>query len=508
MNPSDPPRGNFSARFFPGPSFPGVPFRAPGPVESSPPPKEKEPIRFDLKPREIKRHLDRFIIGQDEAKKVLAVAVCDHYNHIRQLQEDRAPANYQKPNILMLGPTGVGKTYLVRCLAELIGVPFVKADATKFSETGYVGQDTDELIRSLVQQAGGDVELAQCGMIYLDEVDKIAGSGEFSGRDVSGRGVQTNLLKLMEDTDVPLRSPNDIRGQLEMAMEMARGGGSSGSQTINTRTILFICSGAFAGLPDIIRRRVHSGSMGFRAHGTEESSDSAEALEHLSTQDLIKYGFESEFAGRLPVRVACRGLSSADMEKILLESEGSILKQYEAAFRAYDIVIKFDREVIRRIAGEAAQEGTGARGLVSVLEKLLRDLKFELPSTRIREVTITPDFMDSPEEAKRRLLERARKLDIEGQAALMEDFARWFQKEHGLEVTFSDEASSELATKASEANLPLLEFCRDHFHDFPYGLKLIQGQTGQSTFKIELETTRDPKGTLSRWVVESYRGGS
>lgn len=505
------PAGNRRAPIGPLPPIPPPrPFpktTSPRPIRPSSSSPDASPLGFNFKPRDVKRHLDRFVIGQDEAKKVLSVAVCDHYNHVRLLREGRAPANYQKPNILMLGPTGVGKTYLIRCLADLIGVPFVKADATKFSETGYVGQDVDELVRALYQQANQDISLAECGIIYLDEVDKIATSQSTAGRDVSGRGVQTNLLKLMEDTDVPLRSPNDIRGQLELAMEMARGSASA-PQTINTRSILFICSGAFAGLPDIIARRVRRGSLGFSNEPTRDATDPAELFEQLSTKDLIDYGFESEFAGRLPVRVTCRGLSADDLERILNESEGSILHQYESSFQAYGINVSFHPDLIRQIACLAHSEGTGARGLVSVLERLLRDLKFELPSTRLRELTLTPDFLQRPADAKRQLFEHARQLDLEAQTELIAEFTRAFAQDHGITLEFTPEASLTLTRLARAADKPLIEFCRDHFHDFPYGLKLIQGRTTRSTFTIDESAATDPNATLSRWVIESYRPGS
>src|SRR5690348_11073627 len=178
-----------------------------------------EHFAFDYKPRDIKAHLDRFVIKQDEAKKVLSVAMCDHYHHVRLALEGKEQPNYTKQNIILVGPTGVGKTYLIRCIAELIGVPFVKGDATKFSETGYVGGDVEDLVRELVRRADGNVERAQSGIIYIDEIDKIAGATNLSGRDVSGRGVQTNLLKLMEETEVPARSPQDIAGQVQALME-------------------------------------------------------------------------------------------------------------------------------------------------------------------------------------------------------------------------------------------------------------------------------------------------
>ena len=210
-------------------------------------------FEFNYIPRDIKAHLDRFVIRQDEAKKALSIAVCDHYNHAKYLralenEQGRLPEGFelQKQNVIVVGPTGVGKTYLVKHIAELIGVPFVKADATKFSETGYVGGDVDDLVRDLLQKADGDVELAEFGIIYIDEIDKLATKGEMIGRDVSGRGVQTTLLKLMEETEVPLSNPMDIRSQMKSMMSMQRGGGAKEKDTINTPHILFIESGAFS----------------------------------------------------------------------------------------------------------------------------------------------------------------------------------------------------------------------------------------------------------------------
>ena len=181
-------------------------------------------LAFDRKPRDVKAHLDRYVIKQEEAKKVLSVALCDHYHHVRLALQGQEQPNYAKQNVILVGPTGVGKTYLIRSLADLIGVPFVKADATKFSETGYVGGDVEDLVRDLLRRADGDVTRAQYGIIYIDEIDKIAAAPNVTGRDVSGRGVQTNLLKLMEETDVPTRAPNDVAGQIQAMMEAARGG--------------------------------------------------------------------------------------------------------------------------------------------------------------------------------------------------------------------------------------------------------------------------------------------
>ena len=350
---------------------------------------------FNLKPADIAKHLNRFVIGQREAKKVLSVALCDHFQHVRLTLEGNAAPFYQKQNVLLLGPTGVGKTHLIRSAAELIGVPFVKADATKFSETGYVGGDVDDLVRDLLRRAGGDVKKAEHGIIYLDEVDKLATSGDTSGRDVSGRGVQTNLLKLMEDGDVPVVSPNDVTGQLQSAMSAMRGGGGGAQpETINTRHILFIVSGAFSGIDEIVRHRL----------GANIKQATDQLIARTSTADLISYGLEPEFIGRLPVRVACHGLDTDDLFNILLKSESSLIHQYERAFAAYGIKCEFRDDGLRRFAELAASEQTGARGLMTVCERVFRDLKFQLPGSRVKKFAVTARFVESPASELRRLL--------------------------------------------------------------------------------------------------------
>jgi endopeptidase Clp ATP-binding regulatory subunit ClpX len=358
-------------------------------------PAPSQEFSFTLKPADIARHLNRFVIGQNEAKKVLGVALCDHFQHVRLTLEGKEAPFYQKQNVLLLGPTGVGKTHLIRSAADLIGVPFVKADATKFSETGYVGGDVDDLVRDLIRRAGGDIKRASHGIIYLDEVDKLAGSSDGGGRDVSGRGVQTNLLKLMEDGDVPVLSPNDVTGQLQSAMSAARGNTPGMPDTISTRHILFIASGAFVGIDQIIRDRLTSPQLGLE-----------KAYAQISTADFIRFGLEPEFVGRLPVRVACHALDENDLFNVLSRSESSLIHQYERSFAAYGIGLRFEPDALRRLAALARDEKTGARGLMTVLERTFRDFKFRLPSTKIRSLTITANTVENPAAALAKLLKK------------------------------------------------------------------------------------------------------
>ncbi|MDR2576680.1 MAG: AAA family ATPase [Puniceicoccales bacterium] len=351
---------------------------------------------FSMKPKDIRDYLQRFVIRQEGAKKVLSVAVCDHYNHVRSCinSPEENLRDYSKPNVLLLGPTGVGKTYLIRHVAKLLGVPFVKADATKFSETGYVGNDVEDLIRNLVRNADDDAKLAQYGIIFIDEIDKIASFGG-NGRDVSGRGVQVNLLKLMEDSDVNLVAPNDITAQMHVMLSF--GEGKPRKETINTRHILFIVSGAFEKLNDQIRRRTAASAIGFGNRGND--SRDSDFLHLATTADFVEFGIEPEFIGRLPVRVACEQLRQEDLAQILLTSEGSILRQYESDFAGYGITLTVSDEAVDLIASMAVEEKTGARGLMTVLEKLFRDFKFYLPSTEVTMLHITKETVKNPSAA-------------------------------------------------------------------------------------------------------------
>ena len=467
----------------------------------------KTPYKFDFKltPRQVKEHLDRFVIKQDEAKKVLSVAVCDHYHHIQALQEGNALSHYVKQNVLVIGPTGVGKTYLIKCLSELIGVPMVRADATKFTETGYVGGDVEDLVRDLVTQAEGDKELAQYGIIYIDEVDKLASASAGMGRDVSGRGVQTNLLKLMEETEVPLRSQTDIQSQLAAAMEFQRRGGKPKKETINTRNILFIVSGAFDRLPEIVRRRMSKSEIGFAGALRQERS-AEQVLADVQTRDLVDYGLEPEFVGRLPVRVACSALEVGDLFQILKQSEGSLIHQYEAAFRAYGMEVMFADDGLRELARLAAEEQTGARGLFTVGERVLRPFKFELPGTGLKRFVVHKELVLHP------LAELGRIQSDNGtyeerlvMGEIAREFALRFEEKHQLKLELTDDAVDALVDGAMQAKRNMRDHCAVIFKDFEFGLKLVSKHSGQTTFRIDPEVIAAPDQAISRWVVEACK---
>ncbi len=479
------------------------------PPESSdgdtPTPKKNFDLKFELKPKEIKKYLDRYVIKQDEAKKALAIAVCDHYNHVRECHEnpEAADADYSKQNIVMLGPTGVGKTYLVRYIAKLIGVPFVKADATRFSEVGYVGANVDDLIRELVTQAEDNLELAQYGIIYLDEADKISTPRNSIGRDVSGRGVQTGLLKLMEETEVDLRAGNDVASQMRAAMEFQQRGKVE-KEVINTRHILFIISGAFTGMGEIIKKRMHQSRIGFNANIVNQADDAARYFEHVTPKDFIDYGFEPEFIGRLPVHVICRELAVDDLFHILKHAEGSIIRQYENAFSAYGINVLFSDSGLRRIAQKAIEQKTGARALMTVCEKILRDYKFELPSTGVTEFVVTHTVVDEPQAQLKRIIGDT---NYNRQTLMREQVRRYeaqFYHEHHLQIRFDDEATTLICERAMTHEQAIETLCNQLLESYQHGLNLIKQNTGQSTFTFPKGVVENPDTVLEEWIRNSY----
>ncbi len=467
--------------------------------------KRSRALEFDYKPSQIKGYLDRYVIQQDDAKKVLSTAICDHYHQIQNSGPDDL-VDYKKQNILLIGPTGVGKTYLVQNIARLIGVPFVKADATKFSETGYVGGDVEDLVRELVAQADGDLELAQYGIVYLDEIDKIAGATNLLGRDVSGQGVQRGLLKLMEETEVPLRSSNDVAGQMQSLLEF-QSKGKLEKKTISTRHILFIVSGAFNGLTDIIRKRIGSTQIGFMG---EKSSATAEDDSHLlglvRSRDFLEFGFEAEFVGRLPVVVHCNPLYEQDLFEILKYAEGSLLKQYKRDFLAYGIDVYFTDEGMHAISEQAVTERTGARGLMTVCEKAFREYKYRLPDhEEVREFVVTREMIEHPIEKLSELLESPAMYRLRVAEFQLQKFKRQFLEQHGIGISFNQEAIARLAERTSETAQSVLEFCNELFKDYQHGLNLLQKVPKLGQLEVDAEGIDDPGTAIERWIRENYR---
>jgi len=470
----------------------------------------KEPpldIHFDYLPRDIKNYLDRYVIKQDDAKKVLATAICDHYNHIKRCSGKNACKEYSKQNIIMLGPTGVGKTYLVRTIADLIGVPFVKADATKFSETGYVGGDVEDLVRELVQKADGNIPLAEYGIIYLDEIDKIATPSNILGRDVSGGGVQRGLLKLMEETEVSLRTPFDLTSQLQAAMEFQTKG-KVNRQIINTRHILFIVSGAFNGLTSIVRKRVGSKSIGFLGgSGGNGNPNDEDYLALAKSMDFIEFGFESEFVGRLPVIVNCLELGVEDLFQILGHSEGSIIRQYVQAFEAYGIELTFTDDGLHRLAEIAYLERTGARSLVGVCERTFREFKYHLPHSGLRKLEVTAELVNSPLEVLDRVLSQSAVIRLKDLDTAFETLARDWSQRYGITLLIRPEALRLLSQKVLDSDLKPEDVFSQTFKNYEYGLNLIRERQGVGRFEITSDVVKDPQATLDHWIRNHYVAG-
>jgi len=361
--------------------------------------KSRKKIIFDLKPEELIAYLDQYVIKQDSAKSILATKICTHFNRIKRTLESDDPIGSMvgsiKNNVLMIGPTGVGKTYLIKLIADKIGVPFVKGDATKFSETGYVGGDVEDLVRDLVREADDDIELAQFGIVYIDEIDKIASSHNLIGADVSRTGVQRALLKPMEETEVDLKVPHDPISMIQ-EIEQFRKTGKRDKRSVNTGSILFIMSGAFTDLAPIIEKRLSKQGIGFGAR-IRKSAEQLDILKHVRSEDLIAFGFESEFVGRLPVRAVFEHLTEDDLYQILKNPNNPIILGKKLDFAAYDIEVKFEDQLLRTLATHAFAENTGARGLVSAVEKALLEFERKLPSTDLNKFPATKGIVDNPE---------------------------------------------------------------------------------------------------------------
>lgn len=531
-------------------------------------PGEDTSLSFNLKPEELEEYLDQYVIRQDEAKAILATKVCTHFNRIRYLKEsghDELPVGNIKNNIILMGPTGVGKTFLVKLIADRLGVPFVKGDATKFSETGYVGGDVEDLVRDLVREAGGDVKRAECGIIYIDEIDKIAATRGLHGPDVSRAGVQRALLKPLEETEVELKTPHDPISQLE-AIERFRKTGKRDKQTISTKNILFIVSGAFSGLEETIRNRMTCQSIGFGAEINSE--EDVNWLEYVKPQDFIEYGFESEFMGRLPVVARLHELSEDDLFDILRNPNSNVIISKKHDFRAYGIDLKFEQDALRLLAHQAYQEQTGARALVSVVEKALLPFEKRLPSLDVSFLVVTREMVEDPERELEKFLEnpfnprllrsyealvaaekeqlaksiRSRELpqwvedgvdltekrqELIAHLCLKQDLPIsraadrvlfWirqiksyevsFFNRCGIRIEFDDTALDRLLEGCKYDSGSLYTQCERLINILEYGLTMVKERSGQDVFHISSEVVENPELYINRLIRKSYTSDS
>jgi len=472
----------------------------PDPDEIGTPPEGKssepsiENIRFDITPEELIKYLKGFIVGQKRATEVIATKICTHF-HRMQLERDNPGLprilGHVKSNMVLIGPTGVGKTYLIRLIADKLQVPFVKGDATKFSETGYVGGDVEDLVRELVYQVNGNIKLAEYGIIYIDEIDKIASATSMYGPDVSRSGVQRNLLKLMEETEVDMKVPHDLASQMEAVIETQRTGKAT-RKKINTRNILFLMSGAFLDLPQIISRRLKKGGYGFTGGAMVSNSDVEFLLERLHSQDLIEYGFESEFVGRIPVVTNLRELDEEGLYLILKNPKSAVILGKKRDFAAYSIKLTFEDEAYRFIAQRALKFNTGARGLVSVVEEILMPFERTLPSTTVERLNVTAELCQNPEKHLNELVNKH----------AFESYIRQFSKDTGIKIEFPHEIRKTIESMASSKGINLRRFIEEMLSNYDYGLKLV----GKEKFIITKRMLQDPQGYLDKLVKTSFKG--
>jgi ATP-dependent Clp protease ATP-binding subunit ClpX len=525
--------------------------------------------RFGMLPEELEAYLDNFVVKQDQAKAVLATKICTHFNRIKHFKKNSekkksAGVGMIKNNVLMIGPTGVGKTYIVKLIAQKIGVPFVKGDATKFSETGYVGGDVEDLVRDLAYEAKDDVSLAENGIIYIDEIDKIASAKNIIGHDVSRTGVQRALLKPMEETEVDLKVPHDPVSQIQ-AIEQFRRTGKKEKRVVNTKNILFIMSGAFGDLASIVKKRLQKQGIGFEAE-VRSTDIPWEILKEVTAQDLVEFGFESEFVGRLPVIVVFDELSKEDLVEILKNPNNPIILSKRLDFNAYGIDIKFEDGALAKIAELAAHEKTGARGLVSAMERVLIPFEKHLPSTGFRRLLVTPELVSDPEGELQAFhdqyhspqwaerFQKASEKELDDVRNYIKSRAEDFRQRSGLEitesravliagiyfkkisdvnsafdeflsmynqikveeaslfneadirVTFDDEAVDELIQRAVETEEEAGVLAYQLAKKLEYGLKLVKERSGIEEFVVTKKAVTEMEAYINDLVKRYYRG--
>jgi endopeptidase Clp ATP-binding regulatory subunit ClpX len=519
-------------------------------------PEKKAPsIDFDIKPDELIQYLDQYMVRQEAAKAILATKICTHFNRIRHTQEHPTTTSDMvgriKNNVLMIGPTGVGKTYMVKLIAHKLGVPFVKGDATKFSETGYVGGDVEDLVRDLVKEADGDIERAQYGIIYIDEIDKIASAHNLVGADVSRTGVQRALLKPLEETEVELKVPHDPVSMIQ-EIERYRKTGKRETAAINTRNILFIVSGAFAKLEEIINKRLAAKTIGFGAKHAQ-ADQTAEILNQVRSEDLIAFGFESEFVGRLPVRAIFEQLEEADLHEILKNPNNPIILGKKLDFAAYGIEAKFEEELLALLARRAFAEQTGARGLVGAVENALLPYERRLPSTDVKRLPLTAGMVKGGSEALEAFIAApdtpAHRAKFEAMAAHEQEIVRTylsantarlsekyglplnrgridliarfyshricdidhtvaqvkahydqaknvelhFLKNFGINLVLEDDAIDHIISEVMAGSTHFDAIYKKLTQDFEHGFKLVREKTGRNRFFITAKALKNPE---------------
>lgn len=525
------------------------------------------PFHFDLKPESLIAYLDQYIIRQDAAKRILSTKICTHFNRIRhQGRHETEKSGFHgqiKNNIIMIGPTGVGKTFMIRLIAQKIGVPFVKGDATKFSETGYVGGDVEDLVRDLVRESDNDIDLAQYGIVYIDEIDKIASSQGHYGADVSRTGVQRALLKPMEETEVEMKVPHDPISMIQ-EVEQFRKTGKREKRCVNTKNILFIVSGAFSHLPEIIKDRTTDQGIGFGANiGAAENE--SEILMQTRAEDLIEFGFESEFIGRLPVRSVFEKLTETDLYEILANPNNPIILSKRLDFATYGIDIRFSDDVLKIMAKQAFGENTGARGLVSVIEQALIPFETRLPSANIKRFPVTREVIRNPERVldlwlsgesidKKEadfqriqeqgrgklmayLLKNRKKLSEQHGMPLtayrIDRIADYYDTEvveistatekiksfydrikrieinfynrHELNIVLEEDAIDFISTQMEKHSLNIDQIYHKLSADFEYGLKLLREKTGKTRFFLSQYALENPETFLNQLITSELK---